>query len=476
MKTSKRLLGLLLVLSLVLTLLPMAVLADEGETPEAPVSYKVTIDDTIENGTVTAENETYAAGDTVKLTVTPAEGYELGSLTYTYGENEPQAIEEKDGAYSFEMPAADVKIQAAFTKTATEPEEPTPEEPTPEEPAEGDSFTVTFVYNDDKQQNLTVTVKSGETVEKPADSTKEGYTFQGWFTVDGTEYDFATPVTANLTLNGTWKKDEDYPPVVEPDPYYYNVWGEITGKGSIRVSTNWAEPGELVTVYVTPDWGYALTQIAVVTDRNKVVYLEQWRGCYYFYMPNSDVYILATFTPVEYYTNPFVDVYASDYYYNAVIWASRCGIVSGTTWYAFDPGEICTRAEMVTFLWRAAGCPEPKNLVNPFTDVPAYAYYNKAVRWAVENGITAGTSATTFSPYDPVTRSQSVRFLYRMSGSHPVLRGNPFMDVPVNSHAYDAINWAYNNGIAYGMNTYFFYPNDYCLRGEIIAFLYRYFS
>ena len=172
--------------------------------------------------------------------------------------------------------------------------------------------------------------------------------------------------------------------------------------------------------------------------------------------------------------NPFKDVSENDYFYDAVLWAVDKGITSGTSATIFDANKNCTRAEMVTFLWRAAGKPEPTNRMNPFTDVKDDSYYYKAVLWAVENGITKGTSNTTFSPNATCTRGQTATFLYRYAGSPAVSGRNYFNDVNETDYYYDAVVWAASEEITTGTSATTFSPADFCTRGQIVTFLYRY--
>lgn len=169
----------------------------------------------------------------------------------------------------------------------------------------------------------------------------------------------------------------------------------------------------------------------------------------------------------------FSDVSSGAYYYDAVRWAVENGITSGTSATTFSPVKTCTRAEAVTFLWRAARKPEPSTTNNPFNDVSANAYYYKAVLWAVENGITSGTSTATFSPNDICSRSQIVTFMYRKAGS-PSVTGESFADVPSSAYYADAVQWAVAQSITSGTGNGKFSPMKNCTRGEIVTFLYRY--
>ena len=172
----------------------------------------------------------------------------------------------------------------------------------------------------------------------------------------------------------------------------------------------------------------------------------------------------------------FTDVKKSDYFYDAVVWAVNNGVTTGTSATTFSPSAACTRAQVVTFLWRAAGEPAPKSYSNPFTDVKRSDYYYEAVLWAVEKGITTGTSTTTFSPSAACTRAQVVTFLYRAAGEPNVSSGNSFTDVKSGDYYYDAVRWAVKNGITTGTSTTTFGPSSTCTRGQIVTFLYRYYG
>lgn len=172
--------------------------------------------------------------------------------------------------------------------------------------------------------------------------------------------------------------------------------------------------------------------------------------------------------------NPFYDIAESDYYYDAVLWAVSEGVTSGQTSNTFAPLLDCTRAQVVTFLWRAAGSPEPVGAGNAFTDVDSGSYYEKAVQWAVENGITTGTTSTTFSPDMIVTRAQVVTFLWRTAGCPAAYGVNSFADVPTDAYYSNAVQWAVRNGITTGTGANLFSPDANCTRAQVVTFLYRY--
>ena len=180
-------------------------------------------------------------------------------------------------------------------------------------------------------------------------------------------------------------------------------------------------------------------------------------------------YALATISTV----NPFADVENSEYYYNAVLWAVENGITAGTSDTTFSPNATCTRAQMVSFLWRAAGCPKPQSSEMPFKDVVKGSYYETAVMWAVENRITAGTSATTFSPDATCNRAQFATFLWRSQGMPDAGTSNPFTDVAEKTYYTDAVLWAVENRITAGTSDTTFSPDDPCTRAQTVTFLYR---
>ena len=256
----------------------------------------------------------------------------------------------------------------------------------------------------------------------------------------------------------------------------YTVSVDAGRNGDVTVSPTRAERGDTVTITVDPDEGYELDELIVTdSDGDEISVRSRGDGRYTFTMPRGRVTVEATF--VEITEDPdlltFTDVPASAYYYDAVYWAVENGVTNGTSATTFSPNASCTRAQMVTFLWRAAGSPEPESTVNPFTDVSASAYYYDAVLWAVEQGITNGTSATTFGPDATVTRGQTVTFLWRYDGS-TAASGSGFADVASDAYYADAVAWAASEGVTSGTSATTFSPSNDCTRGQIVTFLYRY--
>ena len=248
----------------------------------------------------------------------------------------------------------------------------------------------------------------------------------------------------------------------------------MSGKnGGVTASHKSAAKGALVTLTVTPDKGYALETLNVLDQNGKALPLTQQNGKYGFTMPASAVTVKATFMDDNTMLNFFVDVSASDYYYDAVLWAVGKGITGGTSATTFDPSGNCTRAHAVTFLWRAAGSPAPKTKVMPFTDVPAGSYYHDAVLWAMEQGITKGTSDTAFSPNPTCPRAQIVPFLWRSQKSPAAGTANPFTDVKASAYYADAVLWAVKEDVTKGTTNTTFSPDANCTRAQIVTFIWR---
>ena len=243
-----------------------------------------------------------------------------------------------------------------------------------------------------------------------------------------------------------------------------------TPNGTVTVNPSTASKGETVTITTKPSEGYELGSIEVLDKNGDSLKLKDLgNGKYSFVMPDGKVSVEAEFVKTA--ATSFADVPANAYFADAVKWAVDKGITNGLSDTMFGPYESCTRAQIVTFLWRAAGSPEPKT-ASSFTDVSASAYYAKAVAWAIENGITNGMTETTFAPNATCTRGQGVTFLHR------ALKGTAsgstnFTDVKSDAFYADAINWAVANNVTNGTSNTTFSPNADCTRAEIVTFLYR---
>ena len=246
--------------------------------------------------------------------------------------------------------------------------------------------------------------------------------------------------------------------------------------GSISTDKPTAKKGDTVTVTVTPQDGYKLDKLIVTDSKgNTLTVTDKGDNKYTFTMPSSKVTVTPTFSRIEETkpeTSPFDDVTANDYFYDAVNWAADKGITGGMSDTLFALNAACTRAQIVTFLWRTAGSPEPKAL-SSFADVPADAYYAKAVAWAVENSITNGTTDTTFGLDETCTRAHGVTFLYRAVKATASVGASAFTDVADSVYYADAVKWATEQGITKGISSTLFGPDATCTRAQIVTFLYR---
>ena len=253
----------------------------------------------------------------------------------------------------------------------------------------------------------------------------------------------------------------------------YEVSAPSVKHGDVTVSPKTASKGDTVTVTVKPDSGYVLETLTV-TDKNgnELTLKDKGNGKYTFTMPAGKVEVKATFMEDNSMLNFFYDVPNGAYFYEAVKWAVKNGITTGVGNDLFAPEQPCTRSQIVTFLWRAAGSPEPKSTAAGMTDVVPGSYYAKAVAWAVENGITTGTAEGTFSPDATCTRAQAVTFLARAQNAKATGK-TAFSDVPADSYFADAVAWAQANGVTTGTSETTFSPDNDCTRAQIVTFLYR---
>ena len=275
------------------------------------------------------------------------------------------------------------------------------------------------------------------------------------------------------TANGVWTVSYSAPSSgggSSSSSRRYDVSAPSVKHGDVTVSPKSASKGDTVTITVKPDSGYELDTLTVKdASGSKIKVKDKGDGKFTFTMPASKVTVSAEFAEIE--TLDFADVPTDAYYYEAVKWAAKKGITGGIGNGLFGPNQPCTRAQIVTFLWRAAGSPEPKTM-SSFADVSMDAYYAKAVAWAVENGITTGTGDGTFSPNATCTRAQSVTFLYRALGTAPTTV-NGFTDVTADAFYADAVAWAVESGVTNGTSASTFSPNNGCTRAQIVTFLFR---
>ena len=275
------------------------------------------------------------------------------------------------------------------------------------------------------------------------------------------------------TANGVWTVSYSAPSSgggSSSSSRRYDVSAPSVKHGDVTVSPKSASKGDTVTITVKPDSGYELDTLTVKdASGSKIKVKDKGDGKFTFTMPASKVTVSAEFAEIE--TLDFADVPTDAYYYEAVKWAAKKGITGGIGNGLFGPNQPCTRAQIVTFLWRAAGSPEPKTM-SSFADVSMDAYYAKAVAWAVENGITTGTGDGKFSPDATCTRAQSVTFLFRAIGKLVDSKAE-FSDVLADSYYANAVDWAVENGVTNGIGDGLFGPDNSCTRAQIVTFLYR---
>ena len=328
---------------------------------------------------------------------------------------------------------------------------------------------ITFDGNGGSPTNSTMTTTGKKLASLPTATRSGRYSFDGWYTEKngGTKITTATVFDKNTTVYAHWT----YTGSTGGGVTTYPITVKSAKNGDVTASHKSAAKGTTITLTVDPDKGYVLDTLTVLDGKDKEIKLTEKNGKYTFTMPASKVTVEAMFKAAG--NNPFTDVPAGSYYEDAVIWAVDKGITTGTSATTFNPNGICTRAQAVTFLWRAAGSPAAKSSAMPFADVKAGSYYETAVLWAVENGITKGTSDTMFSPDATCTRAQIVTFLWRSQKSPAAGMANPFADVAADTYYIDAVLWAVKHNITVGTTFSIFGPDEECTRAQIVTFLYR---
>jgi len=268
--------------------------------------------------------------------------------------------------------------------------------------------------------------------------------------------------------------DSDYEELV----IAWKVTVEESENGSVESSRETAPAGVVVFLATEPDRDCELLSLAVTDSNGNDIELRKRAnrpGEYSFQMPEADVTVSAVFGAAI--DNPFADVKESDFFHEAVLWAFENGITTGTAADSFSPGAPCTRAHAVTFLWRSLGCPEPAISECPFTDVEESDYFYKAVLWAFENGVTKGMTETSFGPDLACTRAHIVTFLWRaVRFPAPTIYEHPFTDVEADDYFLDPVLWALNNEITTGVTDTSFAPDRECTRAQMVTFLYRTFA
>ena len=340
---------------------------------------------------------------------------------------------------------------------------------------ENQTYTVTFDGNGGVPSVTSMTTIDQKLPELPTATRSGSYSFNGWYTEKngGTKITMATVFDKNTTVYAHWTYTGFTGSGGGVTTYPITVLN--AKNGTVAASHKTAPKGATITLTVAPDKDFVMDGLAVVDGAGAAIKLtDMGNGKYTFIMPASKVTVEGSFKE-EFpdFPNPFSDIAPSDFCCDAVIWAVDKGITTGTSATTFNPNGICTRAQAVTFLWRAAGSPAPKTKVMPFTDVPSGSYYYDAVLWAVEKGITKGTSDTMFSPDATCTRAQIVTFLWRSQKSPAAGMANPFADVAADTYYIEAVLWAVKHNITVGTTFSIFSPDEECTRAQIVTFLYR---
>ena len=418
----------------------------EEDAPPAPTEFTITVK-TDGKGTASASHAKAVAGTEIRLTATPKEGYHFKEWQV----ESPAGIVITNN--QFTMPNDNMEVKAIFEKDA------------PPAPTE---FIVTFDGNGGTPSVGSMTTTDQKLTSLPSASRSGSYSFDGWYTEKsgGTKITKDTVFHADTTVYAHWT----YTGGGSSGYSYYTIKATAGTGGSISPSGNVSvREGRDQTFTITPDKGYAVANVKIdgkSIGAVKSYTFENVRRTHTIEV----IFMKANGNPQ---TGVFVDVATGSYYEDAVDWAVENGITKGTDDTHFSPDGICTRAQAVTFLWRAAGSPEPETRAMPFADVPVGSYYYDAVLWAVENGITKGTSDTTFSPNMTCSRAQIVTFLWRSEKSPAAGTANPFADVKSTAYYAGAVLWAVKEDITKGTTNTTFSPDADCARAQIVTFLWR---
>ena len=413
---------------------------------DAPTEYTITVTSG-GNGTASASHAKAVVDTEITLTATPDKGYHFKEWEVMSG-----GVTIKDN--KFIMPNDNVEVKAIFEKDAPAPTEYTITYDLAGGTAEGNPDTYTI-----ETRTFTLT-----------NPTKSGYTFTGW---SGTGLTGENNLTVTIEKGSTGDRSYTAHWRYNGSGHsysYYTIKATAGAGGSISPSGNVSvREGRDQTFTITPDKGYAVANVKI--DGKSIGAVKSYTFENVSRTHTIEViFMKANGNPQ---TGVFVDVATGSYYEDAVDWAVENGITKGTDDTHFSPDGICTRAQAVTFLWRTAGSPVSKTSTMPFTDVPVGSYYYDAVLWAVENGITKGTSDTTFSPNMTCSRAQIVAFLWRSEKSPAAGTANPFADVKSTAYYAGAVLWAVKENITKGTTSTTFSPDADCTRAQIVTFLWR---
>ncbi len=399
-----------------------------------------------QGGMASVDQKTAKSGESLFVEVITTPGYTLEGVRAKSGGNwlEGYYLGKVDGATLWEvfMPDADVEILVDFTRNG-------PYTITPYIDAPGGTLDISHetAY---ELETVTITAKPDRGCRVAS---------------IGCYHSQVTQKSENVWTFPMPKFNEEVHVRFEAIVYPVTVTTEVPMGGTASLDMEGATIGQTVTVVCTPDEGYRVARItgAALTDNGD--------NTYSFVMVDAPVSLSVLFLREE---NPFLDVNETHFYHESVLWAVENGITNGVDAEHFGPMGVCNRAQVVTFLWRAAGSPAPQDTANPFTDVAEGTWYTDAVLWAVEQGITNGLTADTFGPNAVCNRAQVVTFLWRANGSRtPGLEENPFTDVEAGSWYENPVLWALENGVTTGASDTTFNPGGQCLRAQVVTFLYR---
>ncbi len=419
-----------------------------------PTTYTVTVSND-GKGTGTATPSTAAAGTMISLTATPNKGYHFKEWEVISG-----GVTIKDN--KFTMPNDNVEVKAVFEEDVPAPTE----------------FTITMKTDGNGTASASHAKAIVGTEITLSATPKTGYHFKEWQVISGSvaikDNKFLMP-NDNVEVKAIFEKNTPTGGGTGAGATTYPITVKSAKNGDVTASHKSAAKGTTVILTVDPDKGYVLDSLTVLDGKDKERKLtDKGDGKYSFIMPADKVTVEASFKE-EFpdLPNSFSDLAPSDFCYDAVMWAVGRDITGGIGNYTFGPNLPCTRAQAVTFLWRAAGSPEPETRAMPLTDVPVGSYYYNAVLWAIENGITKGTSDTMFSPDATCSRAQIVTFLWRAGGSPATSGNSAFTDVAADAYYAAAVIWAEKNDITGGIGGGLFGSNNDCTRGQIVTFIYR---
>ena len=434
------------------------------------LTYNGTAQPLITTGSTSGGRMEYRLGDTGDYSADVPAATDAGTYTVWYkvvGDDTHDSTAEQSLSVSIERAKVAATVKSYAIQTGAKAPDLTA-------PIPGEHYTVDGLFGGDTLGGTAVlTYEKNGTPVTPDTSTAGTYDIVLSGVTEPAGGNYEPLVLKNGTLTVSARPSSGGSSSGSSSSSHYTVSVPSVANGSISVTPTSASKGTTVTITVKPNDGYELDKLTVTNkDGNRLSLSDKGNGKYTFTMPAGKVSVDASFAAIQTAIS-FRDVKLGDYFYDAVQWAVEKGITEGTGADTFSPGASCTRAQMVTFLWRAAGSPAPKSTTNPFKDVSANDYYYAAVLWAVENDITSGTSADTFAPNATVTRGQTVTFLYRAAGS-PAVDGNAgFSDVNAKDYYNSAVAWAAENNITSGTGNGKFSPNADCTRGQIVTLLYR---